>query len=133
MESSILRDIKPWDEEKDMAQLEACVHCSTRWAGLEGSQLVPVGYHIHKLRVWCMVEDDKVSTNRGADHQVWGTHAEYWRCKFSTKSEQSADEIKEWYPGEKKERNEWTLFNRVQEILARAIRLQEEIKEITEN
>ncbi|KAM5137542.1 elongation factor 1-delta isoform 1-T2 [Callospermophilus lateralis] len=62
--SSILLDVKPWDDETDMAQLEACVR-SIQLDGLVwgGSQLVPVGYGIRKLRIQCVVEDDKVGTD----------------------------------------------------------------------
>lgn len=62
--SSILLDVKPWDDETDMAQLEACVR-SVQLDGLTwgGSKLVPVGYGIHKLQIQCVVEDDKVGTD----------------------------------------------------------------------
>ncbi|XP_061027867.1 elongation factor 1-delta isoform X2 [Eubalaena glacialis] len=62
--SSILLDVKPWDDETDMAQLEACVR-SVQLDGLTWgcSKLVPVGYGIHKLQIQCVVEDDKVGTD----------------------------------------------------------------------
>ncbi|XP_044236198.1 elongation factor 1-delta isoform X2 [Ursus arctos] len=62
--SSILLDVKPWDDETDMAQLEACVR-SVQLDGLTwgGSKLVPVGYGILKLQIQCVVEDDKVGTD----------------------------------------------------------------------
>ncbi|XP_025727028.1 elongation factor 1-delta isoform X1 [Callorhinus ursinus] len=62
--SSILLDVKPWDDETDMAQLEACVR-SIQLDGLTwgGSKLVPVGYGIRKLQIQCVVEDDKVGTD----------------------------------------------------------------------
>ncbi|XP_017525083.3 elongation factor 1-delta isoform X4 [Manis javanica] len=62
--SSILLDVKPWDDETDMAQLEACVR-SVQLDGLTwgGSKLVPVGYGIHKLQIQCVVEDNKVGTD----------------------------------------------------------------------
>ncbi|XP_036904771.1 elongation factor 1-delta isoform X4 [Sturnira hondurensis] len=62
--SSILLDVKPWDDETDMAQLEACVR-SIQLNGLTwgGSKLVPVGYGIRKLQIQCVVEDDKVGTD----------------------------------------------------------------------
>ncbi|KAM9627058.1 elongation factor 1-delta isoform 3-T8 [Trichechus inunguis] len=62
--SSILLDVKPWDDETDMARLEACVR-SIQLDGLTwgGSKLVPVGYGIHKLQIQCVVEDDKVGTD----------------------------------------------------------------------
>ncbi|XP_006830804.1 PREDICTED: elongation factor 1-delta isoform X3 [Chrysochloris asiatica] len=62
--SSILLDVKPWDDETDMAQLEACVR-SVHLDGLTwgASKLVPVGYGIRKLQIQCVVEDDKVGTD----------------------------------------------------------------------
>ncbi|XP_028634748.1 elongation factor 1-delta isoform X1 [Grammomys surdaster] len=62
--SSILLDVKPWDDETDMAQLETCVR-SIQLDGLVwgASKLVPVGYGIRKLQIQCVVEDDKVGTD----------------------------------------------------------------------
>ncbi|XP_044525294.1 elongation factor 1-delta isoform X3 [Gracilinanus agilis] len=62
--SSILLDVKPWDDETDMAKLEECVR-SIQLDGLVwgGSKLVPVGYGIRKLQIQCVVEDDKVGTD----------------------------------------------------------------------
>ncbi|KAM9801289.1 elongation factor 1-beta-like [Neosynchiropus ocellatus] len=63
--SSILLDVKPWDDETDMLKMEECV----RSISLEGllwgqSKLVPVGYGIKKLQIGCVVEDDKVGTDQ---------------------------------------------------------------------
>uniref|UniRef100_H3A5P8 Elongation factor 1-delta n=1 Tax=Latimeria chalumnae TaxID=7897 RepID=H3A5P8_LATCH len=62
--SSILLDVKPWDDETDMAKLEECVR-SVQTDGLlwGASKLVPVGYGIKKLQIQCVVEDDKVGTD----------------------------------------------------------------------
>eukprot|EP00069_Balaena_mysticetus_P015079 bmy_01681T0 len=62
--SSILLDVKPWDDETDMAKLEECVR-SVQADGLVWgcSKLVPVGYGIKKLQIQCVVEDDKVGTD----------------------------------------------------------------------
>ncbi|XP_066572248.1 eukaryotic translation elongation factor 1 delta b (guanine nucleotide exchange protein) isoform X2 [Amia ocellicauda] len=62
--SSILLDVKPWDDETDMAKLEQCVR-SVQADGLlwGSSKLVPVGYGIRKLQIQCVVEDDKVGTD----------------------------------------------------------------------
>ncbi|XP_030015855.1 eukaryotic translation elongation factor 1 delta a (guanine nucleotide exchange protein) isoform X2 [Sphaeramia orbicularis] len=62
--SSILLDVKPWDDETDMVQLEQCVR-SVQMDGLlwGASKLVPVGYGIKKLQINCVVEDDKVGTD----------------------------------------------------------------------
>ncbi|KAJ8389783.1 hypothetical protein AAFF_G00114890 [Aldrovandia affinis] len=63
--SSILLDVKPWDDETDMAKLEECVR-SIELDGLlwGASKLVPVGYGIKKLQIGCVVEDDKVGTDQ---------------------------------------------------------------------
>uniref|UniRef100_A0A3Q2R027 Elongation factor 1-delta n=2 Tax=Fundulus heteroclitus TaxID=8078 RepID=A0A3Q2R027_FUNHE len=62
--SSILLDVKPWDDETDMAKLEECVRTVQMDGLLWGaSKLVPVGYGIKKLQINCVVEDDKVGTD----------------------------------------------------------------------
>ncbi|XP_060923228.1 elongation factor 1-beta [Limanda limanda] len=62
--SSILLDVKPWDDETDMAKLEECVRSIQMDGLLWGqSKLVPVGYGIKKLQIGCVVEDDKVGTD----------------------------------------------------------------------
>ncbi|XP_029308800.1 eukaryotic translation elongation factor 1 delta a (guanine nucleotide exchange protein) isoform X4 [Cottoperca gobio] len=62
--SSILLDVKPWDDETDMVKLEECVR-SVQVDGLlwGQSKLLPVGYGIKKLQINCVVEDDKVGTD----------------------------------------------------------------------
>merc|ERR1712133_181937 len=60
--TSVLFDVKPWDDETDMeAMKEACK--SIEMVGLVwgATKLVPVGYGINKLQIMCTVEDDKVS------------------------------------------------------------------------
>ncbi|XP_067824582.1 eukaryotic translation elongation factor 1 delta b (guanine nucleotide exchange protein) isoform X5 [Heptranchias perlo] len=62
--SSILLDVKPWDDETDMVKLEECVRTVQVNGLLWGaSKLVPVGYGIKKLQIQCVVEDDKVGTD----------------------------------------------------------------------
>ncbi|XP_048477365.1 elongation factor 1-beta, partial [Rhincodon typus] len=62
--SSILLDVKPWDDETDMVKMEECVRSVTMDGLLWGaSKLVPVGYGIKKLQIQCVVEDDKVGTD----------------------------------------------------------------------
>ncbi|AWO95475.1 putative elongation factor 1-beta [Scophthalmus maximus] len=67
--SSILLDVKPWDDETDMSKLEECVR-SIHMDGLVWGQskLVPVGYGIKKLQIGCVVEDDKVGTDLLEEH-----------------------------------------------------------------
>uniref|UniRef100_A0A3P8VC55 Translation elongation factor EF1B beta/delta subunit guanine nucleotide exchange domain-containing protein n=1 Tax=Cynoglossus semilaevis TaxID=244447 RepID=A0A3P8VC55_CYNSE len=62
--SSILLDVKPWDDETDMVKLEECVRSVSMDGLLWGqAKLVPVGYGIKKLQIGCVVEDDKVGTD----------------------------------------------------------------------
>lgn len=61
--SNIILDVKPWDDETDMVELEKCVR-SIEMDGLlwGASKLIPLAYGIKKLQISCVVEDDKVST-----------------------------------------------------------------------
>jgi len=62
--SSILLDVKPWDDETDMKELEAKVRTIESDGLVWGAaKLVPVGYGIKKLQICCVVEDDKVGTD----------------------------------------------------------------------
>ncbi|XP_028322269.1 elongation factor 1-beta [Gouania willdenowi] len=62
--SSLLLDVKPWDDETDMQKLEQCVRSVEMDGLLWGqSKLVPVGYGIKKLQINCVIEDDKVGTD----------------------------------------------------------------------
>ncbi|KAG0056778.1 Translation elongation factor 1 beta [Gryganskiella cystojenkinii] len=55
-------DVKPWDDETDMAALEAHVRGITMDGLLWGqSKLVAIGYGIKKLQINCVIEDDLVS------------------------------------------------------------------------
>jgi len=62
--SNIILDVKPWDDETDMAKLEECVR-SVQTDGLlwGASKLVPLAYGIKKLQITCVVEHDKVGTD----------------------------------------------------------------------
>ena len=78
--TSVLFDVKPWDDETDMdvSSLMFCLVLAlifehsqamlkeVKTIEMEGlvwgaSKLVPVGYGIKKLQVMCVVEDEKVS------------------------------------------------------------------------
>jgi len=60
--SSLILDVKPWDDETDMKALETEVRKIETDGLLWGaSKLVPVAYNIKKLQITCVVEDDKVS------------------------------------------------------------------------
>ncbi|KQK21332.1 elongation factor 1-delta 2 isoform X1 [Brachypodium distachyon] len=62
--SSVLLDVKPWDDETDMKKLEETV----RGVKMEGllwgaSKLVSVGYGIKKLQIMMTIVDDLVSVD----------------------------------------------------------------------
>jgi elongation factor 1-delta len=60
--SNVILDVKPWDDETDMAVLEKEVRKITMDGLLWGvSKLVPLAYGIKKLQIATVVEDDKVS------------------------------------------------------------------------
>merc|ERR1711862_821572 len=60
--TSVLSDVKPWDDETDMdAMKKACVSIEMDGLLWGASKLVPVGYGINKLQLMCTVEDEKVS------------------------------------------------------------------------
>jgi len=62
--STLILDVKPLGSETDMKELEAAVRAivmdGLRWAG---SELVPIGYGIKKLRIISVIVDDLVSTD----------------------------------------------------------------------
>lgn len=60
--SSVLLDVKPWDDETDMKKMEESVR-SIIMDGLVwgAAKLVPVGYGINKLQIMCVIEDEKIS------------------------------------------------------------------------
>ncbi|KAG6415234.1 hypothetical protein SASPL_122640 [Salvia splendens] len=62
--SSVLMDIKPWDDETDMKKLEESVR-SVELPGLlwGASKLVAVGYGIKKLQIMLTIVDDLVSVD----------------------------------------------------------------------
>lgn len=62
--SSIVLDVKPWDDETNMANMEKQVRTIVMDGLVWGaSKLVPVGYGINKLQIMCVVEDEKVSVD----------------------------------------------------------------------
>jgi len=62
--TSVLLDIKPWDDETDHNKMLESVK-SIEMDGLlwGASKLIPIGYGIKKLQVMCTVEDEKVSVD----------------------------------------------------------------------
>jgi len=62
--SSVILDVKPWDDETDMEELEKQVRAIQRdglvWGG---GKMIPLAYGIRKLQIICVIEDDKVSVD----------------------------------------------------------------------
>ncbi|KAK2988046.1 hypothetical protein RJ640_011657 [Escallonia rubra] len=69
--SSVLLDVKPWDDETDMKKLEEAVR-SVEMPGLfwGASKLVPVGYGIKKLTIMMTIVDDLVSVDSLIEEQL---------------------------------------------------------------
>ncbi|KAJ7607343.1 hypothetical protein FB45DRAFT_948110 [Roridomyces roridus] len=62
--SLVTLEVKPWDDETNMEELEAKVRTIEKDGLLWGSsKLVPIGYGIRKLQMSVVVEDEKVSTD----------------------------------------------------------------------
>jgi len=62
--SNVILDVKPWDDETDMAELEKVVRTIEMEGLLWGvSKLVPVGYGIKKLQINTVIVDDLVSVD----------------------------------------------------------------------
>jgi len=62
--SNVILDVKPWDDETDMAELEKAVRTIQMDGLLWGTgKLVPLAYGIKKLQISTVVEDDKVSVD----------------------------------------------------------------------
>lgn len=60
--SIVTLDVKPWDDETDMKELEKGVRSIEKDGLVWGaSTLVPVGYGVKKLQINLVVEDEKVS------------------------------------------------------------------------
>jgi len=60
--SSVILDVKPWDDETNMKEAEKLVR-AIQMDGLVwgASKLVDLAYGIKKLQIMCVVEDEKVS------------------------------------------------------------------------
>ncbi|XP_068715957.1 elongation factor 1-beta-like [Montipora capricornis] len=62
--SSLLLDVKPWDDETDMKEVERLVRTIKADGLLWGaSKLIPLAYGIKKLQINCVIEDEKISTD----------------------------------------------------------------------
>jgi elongation factor 1-beta len=62
--SSILMDVKPWDDETDLEDLAAKIKSNVRDGLVWGAhKIVPVAYTAKKLQILFVIEDDKVSSD----------------------------------------------------------------------
>ncbi|WVQ70935.1 hypothetical protein IAR50_000460 [Cryptococcus sp. DSM 104548] len=60
--SVVTLQVKPWDDETDMAEMEKAVRAIEKDGLVWGaSKLVPVGYGIKMLQITLVIEDDKIS------------------------------------------------------------------------
>jgi len=59
--SSVVLEVKPWDDETDLKEMEKVVR-SIELDGLVwgASKFVPIAYNIKKLQIVCVVEDEKI-------------------------------------------------------------------------
>ncbi|KAE9417112.1 hypothetical protein Angca_006432 [Angiostrongylus cantonensis] len=62
--SSVILDVKPWDDETNLEEMEKLVR-GIEMDGLVwgGAKLIPIGYGIKKLQIICVIEDLKVSVD----------------------------------------------------------------------
>lgn len=61
-QSVVTLDVKPWDDETDMAELERSVRSIEKDGLVWGSsKLVAIGYGVKKLQITLVIEDEKIS------------------------------------------------------------------------
>ncbi|KAJ3355653.1 hypothetical protein HDU83_003035 [Entophlyctis luteolus] len=66
--SMVILDVKPWDDETNMKELESSVRGITLDGLVWGtSKFVPIGYGIKKLQITAVVEDEKVGVDDLSD------------------------------------------------------------------
>uniref|UniRef100_A0A914VF40 Translation elongation factor EF1B beta/delta subunit guanine nucleotide exchange domain-containing protein n=1 Tax=Plectus sambesii TaxID=2011161 RepID=A0A914VF40_9BILA len=62
---SVILDVKPWDDETDLVEMEKLVRSvemdGLAWGG--PGQLVPLAFGIQKLQIACIIDGDKVSVD----------------------------------------------------------------------
>merc|ERR1712157_611809 len=62
--SNIVLDVKPWDDETDLVEVEKMVRAIEMDGLVWGnSKLVPLAFGIKKLQISCVVEDEKVGSD----------------------------------------------------------------------
>lgn len=79
--SSVILDIKPWDDETNMEEMEQLVR------GLEidgllwgAGKLVEIGYGIKKLQIVCTIEDEKVSVDADLVERIQDDFSDHVSC-----------------------------------------------------
>lgn len=76
--SSVLLDVKPWDDETDLKELEKKVRTIELDGLLWGaSKLIAIGYGISKLQILCTVEDEKVSVDADLVEKIQDDFADF--------------------------------------------------------
>jgi len=62
--SNVILDVKPWDDETDLKEMEKKIR-EIQMDGLlwGASKTVPVAYGVNKVQISCVIEDDKVSVD----------------------------------------------------------------------
>lgn len=62
--SNVILDIKPWDDETDLAEMEKCIRTIVKDGLLWGkAEKKPIAYGVFKLTISAVVEDDKISVD----------------------------------------------------------------------
>jgi len=62
--STIVLDVKPWDDETDLNAMETSVRSIVADGLVWGpSKFLPVAFGVKKLQIGCVVEDDKIGTD----------------------------------------------------------------------
>jgi len=76
--SSVMLDVKPWDDETDLKEMEGLVR-SIEMDGLVwgASKLVPLAYGIQKLQILCTIEDEKVSVDADLVERIQDEFADH--------------------------------------------------------
>jgi len=62
--SNVILDIKPWDDETDLAEMEKCIRTIEKDGLLWGkAEKKPIAYGVFKLTISAVVEDEKISVD----------------------------------------------------------------------
>jgi len=62
--SNVILDIKPWDDETDLGEMEKCIRTIEKDGLLWGkAERKPIAYGVFKLTISAVVEDEKISVD----------------------------------------------------------------------